>query len=61
MSTRKMTNVLQQAIDCNDGDHAVKIVQDALGIESDDVATIASRKPGRPIAGGAPALSASAR
>ena len=33
-----MTNLLQQAIDCNDGDHAVKIIQDALGIESDDVA-----------------------
>ena len=32
-----MTNLLQQAIDCNDGDRAVKIIQDALGIESDDV------------------------
>jgi hypothetical protein len=26
------------AIDCNDGDHAAKIIQHALGIESDDVA-----------------------
>ena len=29
---------LEQAIDCNDGDQAAKIIQDALGIESDDVA-----------------------
>jgi uncharacterized protein HemY len=35
---RKMTNLLQQAIDCNDGDRAVKIIQDALSIDSDDVA-----------------------
>jgi uncharacterized protein HemY len=33
-----MTNLLQQAIDCNEGDRAVKIIQDALGIESDDIA-----------------------
>jgi hypothetical protein len=33
-----MTNVLEQVINCNDGDRAAKIVQDALGIESDDVA-----------------------
>ncbi len=33
-----MTNRLQEAIDCNDGDQAAKIIQDALGIESDDVA-----------------------
>ena len=32
-----MTNLLQQAIDCDDGDRAAKIIQDALGIESDDV------------------------
>jgi hypothetical protein len=30
---------LEQAIDCNDGDQAAKIIQDALGIESDDVAS----------------------
>jgi uncharacterized protein HemY len=29
---------LEQAIQCNDGDQAAKIIQDALGIESDDVA-----------------------
>jgi uncharacterized protein HemY len=33
-----MTNLLDQAINCNDGDQAAKIIQDALGIESGDVA-----------------------
>jgi hypothetical protein len=33
-----MTNLLDQAINCNDGDRAAKIIQNALGIESDDVA-----------------------
>jgi hypothetical protein len=33
-----MTNLLEQAINCNDGDRASKMIQDALGIESDDVA-----------------------
>ena len=32
-----MTNLLEQAINCDDGDRAAKIIQDALGIESDDV------------------------
>jgi uncharacterized protein HemY len=32
-----MTNLLQQAINCDDADHAARIIQDALGIESDDV------------------------
>ena len=32
-----MTNLLEQAINCNDGDRAAKISQDALGIESGDV------------------------
>ena len=32
-----MANLLEQAIDCNDGDNAAKIIQHALGIESDDV------------------------
>jgi hypothetical protein len=30
-------NLLEQAINCNDGDRAAKIIQDALGIESDYV------------------------
>jgi hypothetical protein len=33
-----MANLLEQAINCSDGDHAAKIIQHALGIESDDVA-----------------------
>jgi uncharacterized protein HemY len=33
-----MSNLLEQAINCNDGERAAKIIQDALGIESDDVA-----------------------
>jgi hypothetical protein len=33
-----VTNLLQQAINCDDADRAAKMMQDALGIESDDVA-----------------------
>ena len=33
-----MSNLLAQAIACDDGDRAAKIIRDALGIESDDVA-----------------------
>jgi hypothetical protein len=33
-----MSNLLEQAINCNDGDRAAKIIQDALGIDSDEVA-----------------------
>ena len=32
-----MTTLLQQAIDCDDADRVAKTIQDALGIESDDV------------------------
>jgi uncharacterized protein HemY len=32
-----MSNLLAQAIDCDDADRAAEIIQDALGIESDDV------------------------
>ena len=31
-----MTNLLAQAIDCDDADRATKMIRDALGIESDD-------------------------
>jgi len=34
-----MTNLLEEAINSNDGDHAAKVVQEALGIESDDAKT----------------------
>jgi len=37
-----MPNVLEQAIDCEDGERAAKIIQDALGIENSDDMT----KPG---------------
>jgi hypothetical protein len=33
-----MTNLLDQAINTDDSDHAAKIIQSALGIESDEVA-----------------------
>jgi hypothetical protein len=32
-----MTNLLQEAINSDDADSAAKLIQDALGIESDDV------------------------
>ena len=32
-----MTNLLEQAISCDDGDRAAEIIKEALGIESDDV------------------------
>ncbi|MFY9835829.1 MAG: hypothetical protein WAK55_05045 [Xanthobacteraceae bacterium] len=32
-----MSNLIEQAIHCDDGDRAAKIIQRALGIESDDV------------------------
>jgi hypothetical protein len=33
-----MTNLIEQAINCNDRDLAAKMIRDALGIDSDDVA-----------------------
>jgi hypothetical protein len=33
-----MTNLLEDAISANDGNCAAKLIQNALGIESDDVA-----------------------
>jgi uncharacterized protein HemY len=32
-----MANLLEQAINCDDGDRAAKIIQNALGIENNDV------------------------
>jgi uncharacterized protein HemY len=32
-----MSNLLAEAINCDDPDRAARIIQDALGIESDDV------------------------
>jgi hypothetical protein len=39
-----MTNLLGQAINCNDGDRAAKTIRDALGIENDGVANYAFSK-----------------
>ena len=33
-----MTNLLEEAIASDDGDRAARIIQEALGIESDDAA-----------------------
>ena len=33
-----MANLIEQAIACDDGERAAKIIQEALGIESDDAA-----------------------
>ena len=33
-----MANLLEQAIDYDDGDHAAKLIRGALGIQSDEVA-----------------------
>jgi uncharacterized protein HemY len=33
-----MANLIEQAIACDDGDRAAMMIQEALGIESDDVA-----------------------
>ena len=41
-----MTNLLQQAINCDDADRAARIVQDALGIESDDAVNYCFPKEG---------------
>src|SRR5262249_47541481 len=44
-----MTNLLEEAISTDDGSRAAKIIQDALGIESNEVDTIAFPKSGRRI------------
>jgi hypothetical protein len=53
-----MNNVLERAIDCSDGDQAAKIIQDALGIESDEVANYVFPQTWPTIASSAPASSA---
>jgi hypothetical protein len=35
---RTIANLLERAIDCDDGDDAAKVVRNALGIASDEVA-----------------------
>ena len=41
-----MANLLEQAINSNDGDHAAKLIQSALGIQSDDVVNYVFPKTG---------------
>jgi hypothetical protein len=50
-----MSNLLERAIDCNNGEQAAKIIRDALGIETDDVVNYVFRARGRPTVGGVPA------
>ena len=33
-----MANLLEQAIECDDGDNAANLIRDALGIEFDEIA-----------------------
>jgi len=54
-----MSNLLKQAIDCGDGEQAAKIIQRALGIESNAWWIIAFRKSGRMTASNVPASLAS--
>jgi hypothetical protein len=54
-----MTNLLQQAINRDDSDRAARIIQDALGIESDDVVNYCFPKNWPEDRNGAPASSAS--
>ena len=37
--SRKMTNVLKRAINCDDSEGAAEIIMGALGIESDELAS----------------------
>jgi len=34
------TNLLKQAVNCDDGGRAARIIMDALGIESDELASL---------------------
>jgi hypothetical protein len=44
-----MANLLEQAISTDDGSHAAKIIQSALGVERDVVANYCFRERGRRI------------
>ena len=41
-----MTNLRQQAINCDDPDQAARIIRDALGIESNDAVNYCFAKEG---------------
>jgi hypothetical protein len=53
-----MANLLQQAINCNDGDRAAKIIKTRSVSRAMTSPIFASRRPGRMIVSSAPALSA---
>jgi len=53
-----MSNLLEQAINCDDGDRAAKIIRDALGIKATMWSTTAFRRNGQPIVNSAPGTSA---
>ena len=54
-----MSNLLAEAINCDDGDQAARLIQQALHIESDDIANYVSRRIGRATGSSAPASLAS--
>jgi len=43
LRVQNMTNLLKQAINCDESDHAAEIITDALGIESDELANLCLR------------------
>jgi len=53
-----MANLLKQAINCDDGDRAARIIQDALGIKNDDLFNYCFPKTWPKNASSAPASSA---
>ena len=56
---RTMNNLLRQAINCDDADHAAKLIQDALDIESGDIVNYCFPKEWPPIVAARPAIGSS--
>ena len=54
-----MANLLERAIDCDDGDDAAKMIRNALGVASDEVTNCVFPKTWPPIGSNALASSAS--
>jgi GTP-sensing pleiotropic transcriptional regulator CodY len=48
-------NLIHAAIDDSDGEHAAKVIRDALGIESDEVVNLVYRSTGQIAASNVPA------
>ena len=53
-----MTNLLEQAINSNDGDHAAKLIQEALAFRAMTLSTTSSQRRGRTTVSAAPGSSA---